>query len=279
MKDTTFDYAKAFRQNHAMPHTPSIDGVSSRASMGINYAAIPIRPAGAAWSSVRDVLKYVALELSEGMLPNGKRYISKDALLERRVAQVPIGKDDVYGMGLGVRTKYGTPVVHHGGDLVGFHSDMMWLPEHGVGAVVLTNSDPGWILRDVFQRKLLEVLFDGRPEADADVVAAGKTFFDEYASERKLLTVPADAAEAAKLAKHYANAALGDIDVTTASGVTTFDFGEWKSEVASRKNPDGTISFITISPGSVGFTFVVGGAAKRTLVVRDGQHEYAFSEP
>ena len=33
---------------------------------------------------------------------------------------------------------YGVPVVHHGGDMVGFHSDMMWLPGHGVGAVVLT---------------------------------------------------------------------------------------------------------------------------------------------
>lgn len=24
---------------------------------------------------------------------------------------------------------------------------MMWLPEHGVGAVVLTNGDPGWMIR------------------------------------------------------------------------------------------------------------------------------------
>ena len=36
--------------------------------------------------------------------------------------------------------------------MVGFHSDMMWLPEHQVGAVVLTNGDPGWIVRDEFRR-------------------------------------------------------------------------------------------------------------------------------
>ena len=71
-------------------------------------------------------------------------------------------------MGLDRRTRqYGMPVVHHGGDMIGFHSDMMWLPEHGVGAVILTNGDPGWLVRTVFRRKLLEVLFDGKPEADA----------------------------------------------------------------------------------------------------------------
>ena len=57
---------------------------------------------------------------------------------------------------------------------------------------------------------------------------------------------------------------------------TVFDFGEWQSEVASRRNPDGTTSFITISPGVNGFEFVVGGGAKKTLTLRDAQHEYAF---
>jgi len=70
-------------------------------------------------------------------------YIDKAPLLERRAPQVTIGKDITYGMGSRGEHKYGTPVVCHGGDLVGFHSDMMWLPEHGVGAVVLTNSNPG----------------------------------------------------------------------------------------------------------------------------------------
>jgi hypothetical protein len=79
--------------------------------------------------------------------------------------------------------------------MIGFHSQMLWLPEHGVGAVILTNSDPGWLVRSVFQRKLLEVLFDGNAEADGQIEAAAKTFFDDLAAERKLLTVPADAAE------------------------------------------------------------------------------------
>jgi hypothetical protein len=161
----------------------------------------------------------------------------------------------------------------------GFHSDMMWLPEHNVGAVVLTNSDPGWLLRSIFRRKLLEVLFDGKPEADAEVAAQAKTFFDDRAADRKLRTVPADATEAAKLATHYTSAALGDIAVTQAGGATTFDFGEWKSPVATKKEPDGSTSFVTIAPGMDGVVFVVGSAGgKRTLITRDGQHEYVFTE-
>ena len=115
-----------------------------------------------------------------------------------------------------VDTKYGTPVVHHGGDLIGYHSDMIWLPEHKVGAVILTNGDPGWVLRGLFDRKLLEVLFDGRPEADADVAAQAKSFFEQLAADRKLLTVPAAAADAGKLATRYANDALGEITVRRA---------------------------------------------------------------
>ena len=69
---------------------------------------------------------------------------------------------------------------------------------------------------------------------------------------------------------------LGDIDVSMASGTTYFDFGEWKSEVATKKNPDGTISFVTIVPGMSGFEFVVGAGAKKTLITRDAQHEYIF---
>ena len=278
MKATTFDYAKALKGNHAFPHAPDIDGKPAKGVMEINYNVIPLRPAGAGWSNVRDLLRYVSAELAEGVLPDGRRYIAKAPLLERRAPQVTMGKDVSYGMGLAVDTKYGTPVVHHGGDLTGFHSDMLWLPEHGVGAVVLTNSNPGWILRDVFQRKLLELLFDGRPEADDDLAARGKTFFQHLAAERKLLTAPSDAAESAKLARRYANDALGEISVSQTHGATTFDFGEWKSEVATRKNPDGTTSFITTVPGISGFELVVGAGPKRTLIVRDAQHEYVFTE-
>jgi CubicO group peptidase (beta-lactamase class C family) len=274
MASTTHDFDKARQGNAAAAHAPDIDGRPALAEARANLSIVPVRPAGGAWSSVNDVMKYVVMELAEGKLPDGRPYISRDALFARRAPQVAVSTDITYGMGLFVNTQYGTPVVHHGGDMIGFHSDMMWLPEHGVGAVILTNSDPGWLVRTIFRRKLLEVLFDGDKEADGQMAASAKSFFDELAAERKLLTVPAASAEAGKLARTYANPALGRLVVSRKGAATIFDFGEWSSEVASRRNPDGTISFITIVPGFNGLEFVVGD---KTLTLRDAQHEYVYT--
>jgi CubicO group peptidase (beta-lactamase class C family) len=143
MTATTFDFARALAGPHAAAHAADIDGRPARAVMAVNYSIIPFRPAGAAWSRVSDMLKYVQMELARGVLLDGRRYIAEAPLLARRAPQVPTGKDSTYGMGLSVDTTYGVPVVHHGGDMKGYRSDMMWLPDHGVGAVVLTNGHQG----------------------------------------------------------------------------------------------------------------------------------------
>lgn len=283
MKATTFDHDRAQRGNWARPHAPDLDGEMAPAVPAVNAATIPIRPAGGAWSTARDVLAYVQMELAEGLLPNGDRYGSQDALLARQAPQIASGRDAAYGMGLEVVTKSGVTVVHHGGAWIGYHGDMMWLPEHGVGAVILTNGDPGWIIRDAYARKLLEVLFDGAPRADAEVAAAARSYHERIAAKRKLLDVPVDADVAAGLAPAYDNAALGELAVRRTNGKIVFDFGEWKSEVASRKSSDGTVSMVMISPGLSpgvdGEELVVGHTAgRRTLTLRDYQHEYVFVE-
>src|SRR6185437_2713186 len=195
-----------------------------------------------------------------------------------RKPQVPVGEFATYGMGLMVDSEWGVPVVHHGGDMVGFHSDMFWIPDANVGGVILTNG-PGWLIRRAFLRKTLEVLFDGQPEAEEDAAGAIAELKAQLAAERPRLTIPPDPAVVAKLAKHYKNPALGSIAVTVSGGACTFAFGGWKSAMATRKNDDGTTSLMTIAPGADGFGFVVGSRdGKRTLVVRDMQHEYVFTE-
>lgn len=279
MKQTTFDYDRALLGNHATPHGLDVDGHTAVAGMGINDSIRAARPAGAAWSAVNDMLRYVQMELADGLLPDGTRYVSKEALLERRKPNVAIGTTATYGMGLMVDNTWGVPVVHHGGDLAGFHSDMMWLPAQGVGAVILTNADAGVFIRGPFQRRLLEVLFDGKPLAQGDIDSGVARLKAQIAAERKRLTVPADTAESAKLATNYRNPSVGSIQVQHDGKTTVFNFGAWHSDVASRKNDDGSISFVTISPGSDGFEFVVSGApANRKLVLRDGQHEYVYDE-
>jgi CubicO group peptidase (beta-lactamase class C family) len=279
MTHTTFDFAKAQHGNYAKPHSNDIDGVPTVARMDLNYAVIPARPAGGVWTSPHDLARYVQMELALGKLANGKQLVSEENLLARRAPQVPVGEDVTYGMGLVVDKQWGIPVVHHGGDLAGYHSDMMWLPDHGVGAVILTNSDPGVQIRGPLLRRLVEVLFDGKPEAEARLVAAAKQVKAAEKKERERLVIPADSDSAGQLASHYRNGALGDLAVSHRGKDVVFDFGEWKSVIASRKNDDGTISFVTIDPTLIGFEFVVSErGGKRALVIRDAQHEYVFIE-
>jgi hypothetical protein len=147
-----------------------------------------------------------------------------------------------------------------------------------VGGVILSNG-PGWLIRRAFIRKTFEVLFDGKPEADDDMAAGIAQFKAELGAERPRLTIPPDPQVTGKLAKRYTNAALGDIVVRTEGPAVTFDFGGWKSPVATRKNDDGTMAIATIAPGADGFAFVVSDRdGKRALVLHDMQHEYVFVE-
>ena len=279
MTHTTFDFPTALRGNVARPHDDDVDGTMMRARIDLDYSIVPVRPAGGMWTSARDLSRYVQMELALGRLPDGKRLVSKESLLERRKAQVQTGEDASYGMRLVVNTQYGIPVVSHGGSLFGYKSDMMFLPDHGVGAVILTNADAGGYLTWLFKRRLLEVLFDGRPEAVEQARVARADQVARRAKARERLVIPADGATVGGLAAHYTNPVLGELRVRTRDGATTFDFDKWHSTVASRKNDDGTTSVISIDPTVRGFNFVVDERdGKRALVIRDAQHEYAFVE-
>ncbi|HSV22011.1 MAG TPA: serine hydrolase domain-containing protein, partial [Xanthobacteraceae bacterium] len=279
MTHTTFDFAMALSGNFASPHDDDVDGKTTPARMDMNYSVVPIRPAGGMWTSARDLSKYVEMELALGQLSDGKQLVSKESLLERRKGQVQSGEDTTYGMGLVVSMQYGIPVVSHGGSLFGYKSDMIFLPDQGVGAVILTNSDTGGYLTGPFRRRFLEVLFDGKPEAIEQAKAANAQRIAARDKNRERLMVPADRGEVRKLASGYSSPALGAFRVRIEDGATIFDFGKWRSSVASRKNDDGTMSFISIDPTVDGFNFVVSERdGKRALIIRDAQHEYAFVE-
>ncbi len=279
MKSTTFDMARALRGNHASPHGDDIDGKPSLGNIAFDYSVMPHRPAGGVWTSAHDLIRYVQLEIAQGKLPDGKQLVSAENLLARRQPQIATGEDQTYGMGLSVDRTYAIPVVHHGGSMAGYKSDIMFFPDSGIGAVILTNSDNGGMMLRPFMRRLLEIAFDGKPEAVADVAAAAARHKAYLAKERERLVAPADASLVKQLAARYTSKELGEIAVLNKDGAATFDFGEWKSAVASRKNDDGTVSFITIDPTNEGFEFVVGErSGKRVLVIRDGQHEYVFTE-
>ncbi|HYD86933.1 MAG TPA: serine hydrolase domain-containing protein [Vitreimonas sp.] len=279
MSDTTADFGRAMAANHASGHGLDVDGRISVASQGFNYASISTRPSGNHWSNVSDMLRYVRMELARGVLPEGRRLISEANLLARYEPQVTEGLNEYYGMGLKVDRQWGVEVIHHGGSAAGYRSDMIWLPEHGVGAVILINSDTGSVLRAAFRRRLLELLFDGRETAIDMLTSYAPRLRAGAAEQRQSLGVPADADALAGLASRYRSAELGALEVRREDGRTFFDFGGWASEVASRRDGDSTTIFITISPSHDGLEFRSGEAdGSRRLHLSDGERDYVFVE-
>jgi CubicO group peptidase (beta-lactamase class C family) len=284
MRTSTFDFARASRANHATGHGWDVDGKLAVVAPKLNHSVRAMRPAGGLWSSARDMIRYVQLELAGGVVPGStRRLVSEANLLERRAKQVALGEHSVYGMGLGVDTTFGTPVVGHNGSMFGFKANMFWLPEHNVGAVMLTNSDYGYLLLGALERAILEQLFDGKPEAVDDLLTGTRNLRSSLTSDRNKLSVPPDPELAAGLAARYveSTSTLGALTLRQDKGQSTLDVGEWQSPVASRRNEDGTLSLVTIGPGIVGIPFVAGQTkdGKRSLTLRDAQHEYAFVEP
>ena len=279
MRDTTFSMARALAANHASPHGKDVDGKLQFASLDIAYAVVPFRPQGGAWSSPHDMILYVRNELTEGVLPNGRRLVSASNLLERRRRGVPLGEDQWYGMGLVEDATWGVSFIDHEGDIPGYHSDFFVIPSAQVGAVILTNSENGYVMRRPFIRRLLEILYDGREEAAGDLKARAEQMEAERVELRRRLTVPPAPADLARIGSAYTNPELGKLAVEKDGATVRVRATAWSSAVAARHNDDGTTSFIGIDPGIDWLNLVAGSSAgTRTLTTGDSQHTYVFTE-
>ena len=280
MRDTDFADARRITGNVASPHADNLDAQATLLPQDANALVIPYRPAGGAWSTAHDMALYALNELRGGKLANGRQIADRQAILDRRFKGVSSGDGAFYGMGLETETSTGVEVVHHGGSLFGYKSDFYFIPAIGVGAVILTNSDNGRPLLDAFQRRLLEIVYDGKPEAAAMVQAARTRFDADMKAFKAELTLPADASASAALADRYAHPDLGTLTTGRKDGAVTFDFGTMSSVMATKRETDGTLSFVTASPDLVGLSVVPGKAVDgtRTLTIRDSQHEYIYRE-
>lgn len=279
MDSTTFDYQKAMQGNWAKPHAFDFSDNVVRASMDMNETIYPYRPAGGLWSSTHDMALYVINELNRGVLPDGTRMVSEENLMARRVHNVAVGENRWYGMGLFEDKGYGTPVILHGGSMLGYQTNWFAYPESGVGAVILTNSDDGYALQGPLSRKILEVLYDGNKEADENLASQASRMDEARAKARSDIEYPGNADVLAGLASAYQNAELGPLVVRREGGKTFIDTTSISSEIATKVEPDGSSSIITVEPGFVGASLQVGEQGdKRTLSLLDSQHTYVWVE-
>lgn len=279
MTDTTFDTALAMRGNHAMPHDVMLDGTVGAGSLNAGEAITFARPAGGAWSSAHDMALYALNELREGVLPSGRLMVSRDALLERRRGGVEYGEATRYGMGLETVARWGVPVVHHGGALPGWGSDWFVLPDAGVGVVLLMNSQSGREIEAATHRRLIEILYGARPQAEAAVRIGGAALRADVKEDASSITMPANPRPVDRLAKRYANPALGTLTITRDAASTMFHLPSASSRVGTQVNADGSTSFVMIDPATFNWRLLARptGGSHDALVIRDAQREYVFT--
>ena len=162
MTSTTFDFAHAQHGNHAAPHGQDVERQDECQPAWIQQRrrSDPTRR-----RSVEQCQRHVALRADgtrQGPASRRQTLHRRSAIAGASRATGGTGNDTGYGMGLKIDRSMGTPLVQHGGVAFGFISNMLWLPEHNVGAVILTNTQAGGTaIRNLFRRRWLEVLFDG----------------------------------------------------------------------------------------------------------------------
>jgi CubicO group peptidase (beta-lactamase class C family) len=279
MDATTFDYQEAMAANWARPHSRAFGGAVQAVPMDFNAMVYSHRPAGGAWSSAHDMALYALNELREGRLADGSTFVSSANLLKRREHSVPTGDNAWYGMGLMEDASRGKSIFGHGGSLFGYKSDFWFIPEDRIGAVLLTNSDSGQTLLGLFRRKLLEVLYDGKAEAEENLAAIVQ--LDKAAREKGEAEIVehGDPAVLAQLAPRYENPELGPLLITREGDRTWATFTSGKAAIGTRANDDGTHSIVMTTPGLLGFALVMAERdGKRALRLLDAQLEYVFVE-
>ncbi|MBC7833740.1 MAG: beta-lactamase family protein, partial [Phycisphaerales bacterium] len=97
-----------------------------------------VGPAGSINSSVRDMSRWVLLQLGRGEI-DGARIISAEQHAKTWEPQIDISGDMQYGLGWFLREWEGKRLIEHAGGIDGFTAEVALLPEQNVGFVLLMN--------------------------------------------------------------------------------------------------------------------------------------------
>lgn len=278
MKSTTLDPAVARRVDHASPHGLGADTHPHVTPIEDDDGPVAaLRPAGGIWSSADDFARVLLAELGRGML-DGKRVVSEENLLARRAPQAKIDDHSSYGLGLFLEQRNKVSLVGHGGNLFGYTSDYFFLPDHGVGMVVLMNAGSANAFRNAMKRRLLEVLFDGRPEAKENLAFGldrRKQAFDKELSRVAQKPAPAFVD---RFVGTWSCPGLGKLVITKDNGRGIADVGEWKSAFGEKTEPDGAKALFFLDAPHAGTELLVEEKdGKTTLLLDMSQQKYVFN--
>jgi CubicO group peptidase (beta-lactamase class C family) len=153
------EYALPYRKNRKTDEVRQIDF----AKWG------DVGPAGAINSNLEDMARYLLMHVNKGKV-EGKQLLATNTAAQMQTAQMVIQGaspfpelgENSYGMGFFITTYRGNKYVNHGGNLDGFSLQLGFLPDKGIGIVVLCNLD-GTPFRDLVPYYVFDRLLGMEP--------------------------------------------------------------------------------------------------------------------
>nr|WP_141203006.1 serine hydrolase [Streptomyces griseorubiginosus] len=238
-------------------------------------------PAGGASSTVRDMTKWLRLQLGNGKF-EGRKVVDAEALEETHLPHIvsepphsPAGRAGFYGLGWNVsyddqgRLKLG----HSGAFALGAATNVALLPSEKLGIVVLTNGEPIGV-PEAISTTFLDTAQTGGPTVDW-LTFLGPVFKQATEGERSPVdyTKPPASPEPAKATGTYtgtyANDYYGPLTISAQGGELTMQLGPEKQRFPLRHYDGDTFSYRTTGENAVGLsgvTFTVGSGGRADKV-------------
>lgn len=230
-------------RDHGTPHTKGQGG----AVKAVPWRNIDnVAPAGSINSSVRDLARWVRMQLADGMF-EGRRVVSEKNLKETHTPQMAMRLDDTaasralnietnmmsYGLGWVIQDYRGQHMVSHGGAIDGFRAQIALLPKHKLGIVILANLGGNSMpecLRALLTDRLLGLPAKDWTKLYLEVAAKGEADQKKRRADREAKrrhdTRPSR--DLAAYAGAYEEPAYGTARVSLEAGKLTFSWSNWQ---------------------------------------------------
>ena len=266
--------------NYASPHALNDDKLEAIPWRNIDNAG----PAGSINSSVRDMAKWIALQLNDGVF-NGKRLISSKNMQEMHRPQIVVPPGEVptvffpdsmqltYALGWFVQDYRGHQLILHPGDIDGFEALTVLIPEIHMGYEVLVNVGGnsyrqalGYHIADVLLHLPAQDWSAHFKKNDAAFQAEEKTQIASWQSKRNTKTHPSH--DLSAYAGDYDNEAYGSVGISledgrlalrfhdTASPLEYFQYDTFLTRLDRRGGEPMRLTFAQNADGNIsGFAF------------------------
>jgi hypothetical protein len=234
--------------------------------------------------------RFMLTQIGHGVAPDGTAVVSAENLERTWEPQVPVDADVSYGLGWFVDTYKEQPLMHHGGNMLGFTSDLAFLPEAGIGIVVLTNGQVTNLFNEAVRYRFLELVFEQEPEfhEQVEAILQGQAELDQHDTGAPVPSAspvaspvaaePADAPGAEAFAGTYVNDALGTVTLELEGGRLYLDTGEVRSGLWAIPGPGGNGgSYLMADPPMAGLPVELRRDGDvRSVVVGTGATQHIF---